>query len=571
MPDALTRDQRHERFDLRALYDTSRLLSSSLDQDFVLDSLLLTAMSKLLVTRGLILLHDPVLGAHRVAACKGVSGVTREDLIRVTPLDGDTLPVALSEHRMAIALPITFGSRDLGMVALGEKATGNDFSIAELDFIRSLINISAPAVHNSIMVEELKLANRDLDAKIQQLNTLFDLSQEFNVTIERDRLIRLLSLALMGQMLIRQHLFLLKPTDGNDRDDDVPFEIVTAQGIVEADIGADLRDRLCKLDSLVLLEGESTDGDWAPLRRLGMVLALPLRQQGSLCGVLCLGPKMTGQPYEPDDIEFLSALGNLALVSIRNSFLVEAQIESRRLEEEVRLARRIQTKLLPQHVPSLPSADIAAMAKPSRMVGGDFYDVKVLNGNRVLTAVADVTGKGIPASLLMANLQAALHVLFPMDMSLEEATGRINRVISENTDYDKFITYFHGILEGDTGTFQYVNAGHNPPYIVRADGMVEMLETGGLLLGVMAGASYERGTVSLNPGDIVFMFTDGVTEAMDKSEEEYGEDRLIECLKEHRRKPAAEIMQAVLEDVAAFTGPRAVLDDDLTMVVLKAR
>jgi phosphoserine phosphatase RsbU/P len=572
MPDTISLEQRHDRFDLRALYDTSRLLSSSLDRDFVLDSLLFTAMSKLLVTRGMILLYDPVLNSHRVVAAKGVAGVSREDLISLKSTSGDDIDPALGKYRIAISLPITFGSRELGLVALGGKATGADFSISELDFIRSLINISAPAVHNSIMVDELKIANRDLDAKIQQLNTLFDLSQEFNATIERERLIRLLSLALMGQMLVRCHLFLLRPTDGDVSGDDVDsFEVVTAQGVSPGDVSAHLRNRLCKMDGLVLLDDETSDGEWSDLRKLGLVMAMPLRQQGSLCGVLCLGPKMTGQPYQPDDVEFLSALGNLALVSIRNSYLVESQIESRRLEEEVRLARRIQTRLLPQKVPTLPTADIAAAAKPSRMVGGDFYDVRKLQGDRILTAVADVTGKGIPASLLMANLQAALHVLFPMEMSLAEATSRINRVICENTDSDKFITYFHGIFESNTGNFTYVNAGHNPPYVIRSNGSVEELTVGGLLLGVMDGLPYEMGSVTLYPDDVVAMFTDGVTEPMNDDEEEFGEERLIECLTRERHGTAQEILDRVLADVEGFTGPRAVLDDDLTIVVLKAR
>lgn len=572
MPDTISLEQRHDRFDLRALYDTSRLLSSSLDRDFVLDSLLFTAMSKLLVTRGMILLYDPMIDSHRVAAVKGIPGMEREELVSLDPPMGDEIDPALGHLRIAISLPVTFGSRELGIVALGRKATGADFSISELDFIRSLINISAPAVHNSIMVDELKVANRDLDAKIQQLNTLFELSQEFNATIERERLIRLLALALMGQMLVRCHLFLLRPTDSDGASADVDsFEIVTAQGLSPGDISPELRERLCRMEGLVLLDDENADGEWADLRKLGLVMAMPLRQQGILCGVLCLGPKMTGQPYQADDVEFLAALGNLALVSIRNSYLVEAQIESRRLEEELRLARRIQTRLLPQKVPSFPTADIAATAKPSRMVGGDFYDVRKLQGGRILTAVADVTGKGIPASLLMANLQAALHVLFPMNMTLAEATSRINRVICENTDADKFITYFHGILDPGNGVFTYVNAGHNPPYLVRIDGSVEELNVGGLLLGVMEGLPYEMGTATLNPGDVVTMFTDGVTEAIDDKEEEYGEERLIECLLRERHRTAQEIMDSVLQDVERFTGQRPVLDDDLTIVVLKAR
>lgn len=580
MPDLVTRTQHKDRFDLKALYDTSRLLSSSLDRDFVLDSLLFTAMSKLLVPRGAIFLFDPLENGYRVAAAKGLPDLQRNDLLRfdITPSgDGEiTLPDSLKQLRLALVLPITFGSRDLGIVALGPKATGGVFETAELDFIRSLINISSPAVHNSIMVEELKQANRDLDAKIQQLNTLFDLSQEFNATMDRDRLVRLLSLALMGQLLVRQHVFMLKPIDTEDengRPAYEQFEIVAAQGIEARNITETLRERLCGQDEILLLEDPLPENQqhWADLRSIGIVLVLPLRQQGQLCGVLCLGPKMTGQPYLPDDVEFLQSLGNLALVSIRNSYLLEDQVEKRRLEEEMRLARRIQMRLLPQDVPQIPAVEIAAAAQPSRLVGGDYFDVKVLGDNRSLAAIADVTGKGMPASLLMANLQACLHVLFPMDMTLEEATGRINRVICENTDFDKFITYFHGIVEGDERVFRYVNAGHNPPYLVRAGGDVHMLEEGGLLLGVMASSTYEMGRINLEPEDVIVMFTDGVTEAMNRAQEEFGEDRLVECIVSNRHRPAHEILKAIRADVDAFTGPRAVLDDDITLVVIKAR
>ncbi len=576
MPDLTTRTRR-ERFDLKALYETSRLLSSSLDQDFVLDSLLFTAMSKLLVSRGMILLFDPLEDAYRVASAKGASGVTRNQILRFrcpASVDGSIeVPEALAEYRIALCLPIVVGSRELGIVALGRKATGHSFDEDELDFIRSLINICSPAIHNSIMVEELKQANRDLDGKIQLLNTLFDLSQEFNATMDRDRLVRLLSLALMGQLLVRQHLFMIKPTDevASNRPLFEQFEIVVSQGVDQKDVTDELRERMCGIDELILLDDRSADEEtsWDDLRALGLILIVPLHHQGKLCGILALGPKMTGQDFQPDDVEFLYALGNLALVSIRNSYLLEAQVESRRLEEEVRLARQIQTRLLPQSIPRIPAAEVAARATPSRFVGGDYFDVKLLDDGRLLTAIADVTGKGVPAAMLMAHLQACLHVLFPMDMTLVEATGRINRVICENTDFDKFITYFHGIIEGDERRFRYVNAGHNAPFFVRSDGQVETLETGGLLFGVLPDASYELGEVYFEPGDVLTLYTDGVTEAMNDAAEEYGEARLERCVINNRERSAQEILEAVEADVRAFTGPRATLDDDLTLVVVK--
>ncbi|MEX1054980.1 MAG: SpoIIE family protein phosphatase [Rhodothermales bacterium] len=570
--DASTRSAKSDRFDLRALFETSQLLSRSLELDFVLNSLLLTAMSKLLTTRGMVLMDDPLEGGYRVSAVKGVRAVERGHVFQITAsghtkvLHENDVPDALKAHGMVLAVPISFGNREIGMLTVGPKATREPFQDVELEFLRSLINMSSTAVHNSLMVEELKLANRDLDAKIQELNTLFDLSQEFNATIDRDRVVRLLSLALMGQLLVSKHLFLLRRNRGMS---EVPqVYVIASKGLVDGELEPELISTLCGQDELVLLGGDAGD-EWRGLTSRGLMLALPLKQHGETCGALCLGPKRTGQPYSPGDVEFLSALGNLALVSIQNSFLVEEQIEKERLEEEMRLARRIQERLYPQEIPKFEGYDVAAHAEPSRFVGGDYYDVLRLKNDRLLAAVADVTGKGVPASLLMANLQASLHVLLPIDVTIEEAARHINRVICENTDYDKFITFFFGIIHRESGTMHYVNAGHNPPTLVHTDGSMELLETGGLLLGVMKDLTYERGEVELRRGDVLAMFTDGVTEAMSYDGEEYGEPRLEAILVGNRHRSAKEIMDAVREDIARFTKGVSVLSDDLTMVIVK--
>jgi len=156
-----------------------------------------------------------------------------------------------------------------------------------------------------------------------------------------------------------------------------------------------------------------------------------------------------------------------------------------------------------------------------------------------------------------------------MDITLEEAAAQINRVITQNTGFDKFITYFHGIYDGDTHTFEFVNAGHNPPTIVRANGDIELLEEGGLLLGVIKDAAYTRGYTPLEKGDVLALFTDGVTEAMSPEEEEYGEERLEALLKNTRTQTAQEILDAVRDDIRAFTCDAPVLSDDLTMLVIK--
>ena len=576
--------RRTDRFDLQALYETSRLLSASLDLDFVIENLLLTAMSKLLVMRGAVLLCDPAENACRVAAAKGRLGIAPGDRLVVDAmpseegLEGSALPPALAVHGFALALPVAHSHRPIGWLALGKKATGQSFAPAEMEFVRSLVHMSSAAVHNALLVEELQAANRDLDARVQELNTLFDLSQEFNAATGRPQLARLLSFALMGQMMVRKHLFLFRRSSvasgEGARALQGTVEVITSKGLGEAELRSHVTSALCDLETLVRFD--EAEGDeasdkpaWAALREQGFALALPIRQQEATCAVLCLGPKMSGQPYEAGDVEFLYSLGNLAYVSIQNSYLVEEQIEKERLEKEIRLARDIQQRLLPRALPDVGGLDLAAANRPSREVGGDYYDVMPLEGGRLLLAIADVTGKGVPASLLMANLQAALHALIPADLTLEEATVRINHVVCDNTDPATFITFFHGIYHPADRRFTYVNAGHNPPLRVRPEGQVEELEAGGLLLGVMRSAPYEHGTLQLEAGDVVALFTDGVTEAMSADDEEYSEERLRACLKKHRGASAQSILDAVREEIRLFTGDPAFLSDDLTMIVLK--
>jgi len=274
-------------------------------------------------------------------------------------------------------------------------------------------------------------------------------------------------------------------------------------------------------------------------------------------------------PYTPEDIEFLYSLGSLAVMSIQNVDLIEERIEKQRLQEEMRMARSIQKRLLPGRIPQTQRLQIASIALPSREVGGDYFDVLRLTDNRLLVMVADVTGKGMPAALLMSTIHACTHLMRPMKMTLVESIEETNRVVYDNTDPDKFITAFASIYYAD-GTLAYVNAGHEPPMLIRSDGTVEHLSIGGPLLGVMPNLRYTSGKISLRPGDAVVLFTDGVTEAMGANMEEYTESRLQALVIANRHCSAPELVQRIQDDIEAFTGPVQALSDDRTLLVLKA-
>lgn len=566
---------RSDRFDLRALLDTSRLLASSLEVDFVLGSLLLSAMSKLLVTRGVVLLDDPLAAGWRVEAVKGrfpAGGLAAGDHVRFEAppeiVQGDALPEPLRQRGLALLLPITYHERLIGFVALGPKATGMPFSDDERAFVDSLVHMSATAVHNAWVVEELRQANQELGQTVQQLHTLFDLAQGFNSAPDEERAARLLTLTLMGQFMVRRFVVLLC-ADGLDG------ELEVAASRDAPDIGDAAMARLAELRRLLLLDDDAPP-EYDELRQRGFAMALPLRMKDATRGVLLLGPKGNRQPYDADEVDFLTALGQLALTAIENARGVEARLEKDRLEEELRLARSIQERLLPQDLPRLAGADLAALNLASQVVAGDYYDAIALDEHRYLLAVADVSGKGLPASLLMANLQACLHVLAESlaagTVDLPTATGRINRVVHRNTGMSTFITFFWGIYDTRDGTFGYVNAGHNPPLLIRRAGAVETLDTGGLLLGVIPDAPYEQGTARLATGDTLTLFTDGITEAWSATDrdDEFGEERLVAAIRESSGRPAADVLAAVRSAVRTHTagGP---LDDDLTLMVLRCQ
>jgi len=248
---------------------------------------------------------------------------------------------------------------------------------------------------------------------------------------------------------------------------------------------------------------------------------------------------------------------------------IEQEASARgRLEHEMSVARDIQMELLPKTFPNISGLDVYGFSVPARQVGGDCYDVIDLGDGRLAFTIGDVSGKGTPAALLMANVQAAVRALTDSGVSPAPLIRRVNRIVHGYTQESVFITFFYGVLDTATGECRYVNAGHNPPCVMRNDGCREHLTEGGLVIGAMPGSAYEEGRVRLSPGDEVVLYTDGITEATNPEEEMFGEERLMELLDLNRDRSAREIEERVYSSLRDFTAgaPQA---DDLTMVIIK--
>jgi sigma-B regulation protein RsbU (phosphoserine phosphatase) len=306
------------------------------------------------------------------------------------------------------------------------------------------------------------------------------------------------------------------------------------------------------------------------LSQFNIEVIVPMQLQGETKGLIILGRRGNKLDYTESDIEFISSLGSLAIVSLENKRLFKEALEKQRLEEELEIAKDIQRNLLPGTIPELRNFDIAASTISSKQVGGDYYDIISLEDNMYCVSIGDVSGKGVPAALLMANLQAFLKSICKQGMKLEIATGVINDLISENTSDGRFITFFWGIINDEKRTFSFVNAGHNPPVLIR-NGEITYLSKGGMLLGVMKTLfPYEREDLTLQKDDLIVMFTDGITEAKNAEDEEFSDERLEILLKEVVTESSENIMKRIKKELENFTKgyPQS---DDITMMVIKVK
>jgi uncharacterized protein YndB with AHSA1/START domain len=233
--------------------------------------------------------------------------------------------------------------------------------------------------------------------------------------------------------------------------------------------------------------------------------------------------------------------------------------------QEYAEAKEIQQGLMPKEIPRLPGLEISGSWRPARIVGGDYFDVFKFGGSRVGLCIADVSGKGMPAALLMANLQAVVKALAVENTSPKELVEKVNRVMCRNTTEAKFITLFYGLLDVDRKTFQYTNAGHNAPVLTRQDGAQVRLEQGGLIIGAFEDGVYDQGEIDLRPGDRLVMFTDGLSEAVDRDNKEFGEERLAEASRRNRQLSAEALHRYLLDHVTDFCGGE--FEDDATVLV----
>jgi sigma-B regulation protein RsbU (phosphoserine phosphatase) len=267
------------------------------------------------------------------------------------------------------------------------------------------------------------------------------------------------------------------------------------------------------------------------------------------------------------DEELVQFFASAAALSIERALLHRQVLDKQRLEDQLQVAREVQSGLLPAAPPDLRGYDVAAVNLPTQAIGGDYYDYVPLGDGRLGLVVADVSGKGIPAALIMASFRGALRTQMPRRARLTAVAAQLNAAVLELRDASRYVTAVCAVLE-DGGRVRYVNCGHNPPLLLRAAGGHETLGQGGAALGLFPGERFREGKVRLEPGDTLVLYTDGVVEPTDEHDTEFGTGRLEAAVRSVASHPAREALRAVVEATRAFAG-RERYDDDFTLVVVK--
>jgi phosphoserine phosphatase RsbU/P len=419
------------------------------------------------------------------------------------------------------------------------------------------------------------LRNAELIASTQhtlsKLSILVESSKAMSSTLDLSELLaRILDVAKSQADAERGTLFLV---------DEKSAEIwsLIAQGLEKQEIrlplGKGIAGHVAKTGEIVNIPDAYADARFNPEvdKRTGYrtrnILCLPIRNKaGKIIASLQLLNKKKGV-FTDEDADFLLTLSGHMALALENAQLHQQLIDKERMEKELALARGIQRSLLPESTPSVEGFDVALLNEPCYAVGGDYYDFLSLGPRTLLVVIADVEGKGVSSALVMSNLQATLRALVLHLHSLNEIAEALNKMIWNHTRAEKYLSLFMGLIDIKHKAIHYINCGHVPPVIVRPGSEPISLTDGGMVVGLFESASYERGHLKLQTGDVLILCTDGITESMDARHEEYTSERLVKKVAEVADKTAAEIVEAVSTDVARYSRQGTHIDDKVMIAI----
>lgn len=465
-------------------------------------------------------------------------------------------------------------SRDERKLYLGVTNKTVRFNDSQLRAVRTLSTIIEQALLNEVLDISLKRSVQQTKKMISEMGALHEISRMFESSKNLDALLRYVLEKCMDLMNAEAASSMMV-VDGVD---ELEFKIVFGPKSEEVKpfrlkIGKGIAGWVAQNNEPVLIADAYQDPRFDPSfdKRSGFrtrsMLCVPLTYKSKPIGVMTILNRRDGHPFTESDKNLLTTFASQAALAMENAKLLWAAIEKERLDKELQVAAEIQQLIIPQSLPKIPGLEISAAYIPCKEVSGDFYDVITINENLYVFVVADVSGKGIPGAMLVSTMQATLKAYFEYSTDLLSIITNLNDRIMKNTTEDRFITFFFGLYNVSESTLTYINAGHNPPLLVKGEQELEYLRTGGIFIGCMPWR-YEMAKISLPAGSILAMYTDGLVEAMNEKNKEFGEKRLIRVLIKNRSRSIGKVKEKIIESVHKHLGDNK-LEDDFTLLLIK--
>jgi sigma-B regulation protein RsbU (phosphoserine phosphatase) len=503
----------------------------------------------------------------RLAPGEGLAGraISRGELLRLGP--GDPRPALEGEapgFEAALVVPLFRHSESFAAIECLDSRNGPAFTAEDADRLRAAGEHVALALDNALL-------HREAERRALEKDVLLEVSMTLSSPLELDEVLDAILRSLRQVVrydaasiyLVNRRTRVLEQVRqvGYPAGSDQAFELQVGQGVV---------GWVAKTGTAAIVPDTSNDARYVAARdTTRSEVATPLLVEGETVGVFNLESDRPDE-YHEEHLELLAAFASQAAMALERARLMRDRMERRHLERELGIAREIQSSFLPKSAPQVPDYDLAGRTLPHAEVGGDYFDFIRIGENRLGIAIADVSGKGIPAALIMAGFRASLLAEIRNEFAIRAVMSKVNSLLLESSDRGKFVTCFYGLLDLHHRALIACNAGHNPPLLRRADGRIEYLTEGGVALGVLPGAHYDDRPLALHPGDVLVLYTDGVTESLNAEREAFDQDRLEATVQSLHHLAAREILDGIVKAALDWSGEEN-QSDDLTVVVVKVK
>ncbi len=413
--------------------------------------------------------------------------------------------------------------------------------------------------------------NRRLKHAVQELSILNDLARAIGGSLDPQEIINTIIRRSLRAINAEQGVITLVDQAANDPMRTLVRAMVSSTDHGEFHLTQSLLGWMHLNRKPLLVNAPRTDERFRGVKwddSITSLVCVPMMVKSELRGVITAYNKKGGDGFTEDEQRLLSIIAAQSAQVVENARLYERELQLQKMQEEIRLASKIQNELLPKAAPETPGYEIAGKSIPAQVVGGDYFDFIPMNDHRLAICVGDVSGKGLPASLLMANTQATLRGQTLVNSTACECIARSNKLLFESTSPDKFVTMFYSTLDFSTHQLTYSNAGHDIPYLLSATAPVRRLDVGGVPLSMLEHFPFQEETIPLQPGDMLVICSDGIAEAMDVNQVQFSEDRLTDLLHRLYSSTATHVIDGIVSAVREHTGSSP-QTDDMTIVVVK--